>query len=166
MEYVFTDGAIKNKKGLIGIYFSNTKESFSEILNDESCTNQKSELGAIKKALEIIIDKDIDTSYTIVSDSMYALNCITKWYKKWEKTDYKTSEDVDVKHSDFIKEIVALKQKIKNLSFIHVKGHQKLQDLEKDSFEYFLAQGNIEADKLSKVLKTKIKSKTWSKIDE
>jgi ribonuclease HI len=166
MHYVFTDGALKSNIGLIGIYFSFEDEKYSEILKDESCTNQKSELSAIKKALEMIIDKDSQNEYTIVSDSMYALNCITKWYKKWEKTDYKTNEDVIVKHKDTIKEIVHLRQQIKNLSFIHVKGHQKLKDLEIDSFEYFLAQGNIEADKLSKILKTKIKSKKWSKIIE
>ena len=120
-HYVFTDGAIKSNIGLIGVYFSFENEKYSEILKDESCTNQKSELSAIKKALEIIIEKDKNVEYTIVSDSMYALNCITKWYKKWEKTDYKTSDDIVVKHKDFIKEIITLKQKIKNLSFIHVK---------------------------------------------
>jgi ribonuclease HI len=142
VHYVFTDGAIKNNIGLIGVYFSFSKLKYSDILKDESCTNQKSELSAIKKALEIIIDKDNnDIEYTIVSDSMYALNCITKWYKKWEKTNYKTNEDILVKHSQLIKEIILLKQKIKKLSFIHVKGHQKLQDLEVNSFEYFLAKG-------------------------
>ena len=161
IHYVFTDGALKSKKGLIGVYFSFTDEKFSEILKDSECTNQKSELSAIKKAMEIIIEKDINVEYVIVSDSMYALNCITKWYKKWEKTNYKTGDDIPVKHTDLIKEIIELKQKIDRLSFIHVKGHQKLLELQQDTFEYFLAKGNIEADKLSKVLKINIKGKNW-----
>jgi ribonuclease HI len=128
IHYVFTDGALKSKKGLVGVYFSFTNESFSEIIDELECTNQKSELTAIKRALEIIIEKDINVEYTIVSDSMYSLNCITKWYKKWEKTEYKTGEDSPVKHTDLIKEIVSLKKNIKKLSFIHVKGHQKLEE--------------------------------------
>jgi ribonuclease HI len=163
-EYIFTDGATKGESGFIGIYFSFTDKKISEILPDKS-SNQKSEFSSIKRAIQVIIDRDDTNDYIIVSDSMYALNCITKWYKKWEINNYKTGEDLDVKNAELIKEIVKLRSSVKNkLEFIHVKSHQKLDELKYGTFEHFLAHGNNQADLLAKALKKTIKLKTWKKI--
>merc|ERR1712157_361700 len=88
---LFTDGSANNKSkkiGGIGVYYpldyiDNISEKIikTETLN---ITNQTIEL------------------YT---DSKYLINCIEKWFEKWEKNNWKGSKGQDIKNLVLIKKL-------------------------------------------------------------
>jgi ribonuclease HI len=166
MKYIFTDGsAINNGKlksyGGIGIHFSNMK------INDvmlpfivDIATNNKTELYAISRALETLLDhyisKKIDRrekDYTIVSDSEYAIKSSTVWLNVWKKFGWKTSQKTDVKNICLIQNndiLLNIAKKLgMNIKFMHIHSHQK-EPKNKHSHEHFLWKGNYTADKLAK----------------
>lgn len=118
---IYTDGSCKN---YIGGYAFVVIDDTNQILYQEygrvpnRSTNQTSELYAIYRAL-IWNSNNI----TIITDSKYSINCITQWYKRWEKNGWKTTKGNPVSNSDLIKEIVNL-TKDKQIYFKHVKSHK------------------------------------------
>jgi ribonuclease HI len=153
---IYTDGACpnncneKSKTAGIGIYFpSDTIMNVSEnLLNfySGSCTNQRAELTAIHVALNIILSKILHDSkfinkkIIIYTDSMYAVNIITKWMEKWEQNGWKRAGGKDISNLDII---INLKDAYDslinigiNLEIKHVRGHQGIY-------------GNEMADKLA-----------------
>jgi ribonuclease HI len=89
-------------------------------------TNQRAELAAILRALEI---SPKNREVHIVTDSEYSINCVTKWYKSWERNDWQTSVKKPVLNKDLIQGVLA---KIKDREalgtatrFSWVKGHSK-----------------------------------------
>lgn len=64
-------------------------------------TNQRAELTAILRAIERTAAEPVPLE--IRTDSMYSINCLTTWYRAWERDDWK----VDKKNLDLIQEIVA-----------------------------------------------------------
>lgn len=131
----------------------------SEPLQGEVQTNQRAELTALLRALERI---PITKPSHVWTDSSYAINCATKWYKIWEGNDWKaqpTPEDrkkgiteKDVKNRDLVE---AIRRKINERDTIGtltdiqwVKGHGK-------------SPGNIAADRLA-VAGAKVKAKALS----
>lgn len=77
----------------------------SEPLEGSLQTNQRAELTAIQRALEIA-PKDWDV--LIVTDSNYSINCCTTWYQKWQKNDWKASTGTPVANKDLVVLIRAL----------------------------------------------------------
>jgi ribonuclease HI len=65
-------------------------------------TNQRAELAAIQRALQIAGKSQ---ALRIFSDSKYSINCVTDWYKNWIKNDWKTSAGAVVQNQDLIKGI-------------------------------------------------------------
>ena len=65
-------------------------------------TNQRAELTAIVRALDLA---PRDRAVTIITDSKYAIDCVTKWYMKWEKYGWKTLGGKKVVNDDVIKNI-------------------------------------------------------------
>lgn len=71
----------------------------SEPLQGDIQTNQRAELTAIQRALEIVPkDRDI----RIITDSNYSINCCSLWYKNWCKNGWKTSLGSPVINKDLI----------------------------------------------------------------
>ena len=66
-------------------------------------TNQRAELTAIQKALDLA---PIDRPVTIHSDSNYAINCVTVWYKTWRNNGWLTSAKKPVENKDIVEPIV------------------------------------------------------------
>lgn len=66
-------------------------------------TNQRAELTAIQKALDLA---PLDRSVTIFSDSNYAINCATTWSKTWRKNGWVTSAKKPVENKDIVELIV------------------------------------------------------------
>ena len=64
-------------------------------------TNQRAELTAILRAIEVTAGEAVPLE--VRTDSMYSINCLTAWYRAWEKEDWK----VDKKNLDLIQEIIA-----------------------------------------------------------
>lgn len=109
----------------------------SEALKGSKQTNQRAELTAISRALDIAPrHRDV----TIYTDSMYAINSVTEWYRNWEKNGYLNSSRKPVENKDIV---IDIREKIEEREtlqrktlFVWVKGHSN-------------NPGNIEADKLA-----------------
>jgi len=129
---IWTDGAAKGngQRGAaagVGIWFGpNNPLNESNPLPGERQTNQRAELAAISRALEIA---PIDRNVVIYSDSHYSIQCVTQWYKKWTSNEWKNAAGKDVENKDLIKPI---RQYIETrelagsyTEFVWVKGHDK-----------------------------------------
>lgn len=140
---VYTDGACtKNgKKGSragIGVFFpDDPKKNYSGTLKGTIQTNNRAELYAIVKALELA---NSDKNIRIYTDSMYAYNSINKYMKNWLVNGWKLSNGKSVKNRDLFEELYYLMEKRKSMNLLviiqWVKGHSN-------------CYGNIIADKLA-----------------
>jgi len=76
----------------------------------------------------------------IISDSKYSINCVTEWYKGWQKKGWRTATGEDVKNRDLVEAIrvkIDERDKVKSKSiFQWVKGHNA-------------TEGNVAADELA-----------------
>ncbi|KAI1809199.1 ribonuclease H-like protein [Poronia punctata] len=127
---IYTDGSslangrVGAKAG-VGVFFGdNDPRNVSERLQGEPQTNQRAELTAIVRALELTRH---DEKIRIFSDSKYSIDCSTSWYKAWEKNNWKKQNGELVLNQDIIKQIRALINErdaagFKTL-FQWVKGH-------------------------------------------
>ena len=153
---VFTDGSTinngqkkKQQFGGIGIYFNNNiYPSISECLYGK-ITNNIAELKAIITAIEFIINLEsfniLNTNIHIYSDSEYAINCIIKWSKNWEKNGWKKKDKTEISNKDLIIKLFNYYKKYK-IKFIHVKAHTSEPC---DSLLHNIWYGNKMADKLA-----------------
>ncbi len=109
----------------------------SETLPGPRQTNQRAELTAVLRALEII---PRNRGVVIITDSRYAIDCVTSWYKNWRRNGWRTAAGKAVENKDLVETILAKIEERDELkvetSFEWIKGHS-------DSL------GNIEADKLA-----------------
>jgi ribonuclease HI len=141
--YVYTDGACSNngQQGAmagIGIYFGhNDERNVSQRIAGKQ-TNNTAELGAILY-LYVLIEKDLSAGkhIGIVSDSQYAIRCVTTYGKRCEAEGWKK----DIPNKDLVKMTYDLYKGITNVSFIHVMAHTRGTD------EHSI--GNAAADKLA-----------------
>ena len=144
---IYTDGACKNNgyrdrevNAGIGVHFSRTNEisleDISQKLNIENPTNNKAELLAIDKSLELCIKNKIGGKIIIYTDSQYSIDAITKWYDQWIINGNLNSK----KNIDILKKIKEY-LKIIDVKFIHIRSHTNLQD------EHSI--GNDKADRLA-----------------
>lgn len=140
---IYTDGSslangkIGSRAGL-GVFFgANDPRNLSERLPGEPQTNQRAELMAMQRALEIA---PLDQAVQIFSDSQYSINCVTQWALSWERKGWKTATGEDVKNQDIIRDVLArMKERTEaggNTYFKWVKGHAS-------------DRGNIAADRLA-----------------
>jgi ribonuclease HI len=140
---IWTDGACRGngKFGAIagvGVYFGKQDPSNrGEPLPGTRQTNQRAELAALKRALQLA---PLNRHVHIYSDSNYAINCVTSWFQSWEKNSWKNSKSQAVENKDLIQEVLALIREREGggvkTRFEWVKGHGT-------------NEGNIEPDKLA-----------------
>ncbi|KAF2016466.1 ribonuclease H-like protein [Aaosphaeria arxii CBS 175.79] len=109
---IYTDGStLGNGRvgavGGIGVYFGpQDPRNLSEPLPlQPKPTNQRAELTAIKRAVELApIDKEV----LIYSDSNYAIKCVTEWFQRWEKNGkWLTSGGKPVENRDLVEPVIA-----------------------------------------------------------
>lgn len=108
-----------SKRAIIDSY-----RNISEGLKGTRQTNQRAELTAVQRALEMAPrHRDI----TIFTDSKYAIDCVTNWYTGWQKNGWVTSARKPVENKDLIQEIreliTARDRASKQTLFNWVKGH-------------------------------------------
>lgn len=145
--YVYTDGACSNNGKYnaiagIGIFFGiNDTRNVSRKIEGKQ-TNNIAELTAIIEAY-YIIETDIinGKKIAIVSDSEYAIKCVTSYGEKCDKKGW----NLDIPNKELVKMAYNMyKDKDKlNIQFIHVKAHTNNTDAH--SF------GNDNADKLANI---------------
>ena len=143
--YVYTDGACSNNGkdtalAGIGIFFGmNDNRNVSKKIKGKQ-TNNTAELSAIIETY-YIIENDIvnGKKVAIVSDSEYAIKCVTSYGDKC----YKKGWNVDIPNKGLVKIAYELYMNKPNIQFIHIKAHTNNTDVH--SF------GNDNADKLANI---------------
>ena len=145
---VFTDGSSLNNNSQdhsirsagIGVFFGeNDPRNLSEKFTLEPITNQRAELFAAIRGLEILIKEEVDAPAVIITDSMYTVNCMLFWIKNWARNNWISFRGAPVLNKDLIERLnntyVECK-KIRPVTFLHVPGHCNIP-------------GNTEADQLA-----------------
>ena len=119
-------GCIHHQVQLIFTDIDFTSRNVSEPLKGSRQTNQRAELTAILRALDIAPrHRDV----TIFTDSRYAIDCVTSWFIKWRQNDWMTANNKPVENKDLIESILVKIEerdqlKMKTL-FEWLKGHNQ-----------------------------------------
>ena len=104
-----------------GVKGEPTTYGAQKLLTDHQhrATNQRAELTALLEALRFAVKRAPVTIYT---DSMYAINCTTKWGPSWAKKGWKRDSGEPLQNLDLIKPLVSLWNP--TIPLVHVRGHQ------------------------------------------
>lgn len=119
---LYTDGACSGNPGPGGygavlIYKGMEKEISG---GEENTTNNKMELLAVVKGLELLKEK---CQVTVYSDSAYVVNSIEKgWVYGWKKNNWVKSDKQKAKNIALWEELLHLMEQ-HEVSFVKVKGH-------------------------------------------
>ena len=141
--YVYTDGACsnngrKNAMAGIGIYFGkdDPRNVSREVVGKQ--TNNTAELTAIIETFYIIED-DLDNNMNvcIVSDSEYAIRCVTSYGKKCDASGWKKK----MPNKELVKTVYQLYKDRTNVRFKHIMAHTSKTDIH--------SLGNDKADLLA-----------------
>ncbi|KAJ5584152.1 Ribosomal protein L9/RNase H1 N-terminal [Penicillium hispanicum] len=133
MLRIYTDGSsLRNGTALasagVGVYFGpgDPSRNVSEPLKGSRQTNQRAELTAILRAIDIAPrHRDV----TIFTDSRYAIDCVTVWFINWRRNNWTTKDKKPVENRDLVESILVKIEernelKVKTL-FEWIKGHSK-----------------------------------------
>jgi ribonuclease HI len=141
--YVYTDGACSNNgkdnaSAGIGIFFAinDIRNVAKKIIGKQ--TNNIAELTAIIETYPIITNDVINgKNIAIVTDSEYAIKCVSSYGEKC----YKKNWNVDIPNKELVKTIYELYKDKPQIQFIHIKAHTNNDDVH--------SIGNKYADKLA-----------------
>lgn len=164
MISVYTDGSTTNNsrlskksQGGIGVWFGpDDKRNVSEPFFQMPITNQRTELAAIVKAIEVYQQSLDSKDYgkyilEICSDSQYAIKSSTVWAEMWKKRGWKKADGSEPLNLDLIFQIhrlMDLYERQFTIAFRHVRAH-KSPPKDKTSQMYKDWYGNMMADKLA-----------------
>ena len=141
MITVYTDGSClgngrSRAKAGIGVFFGfDDSRNVSEPFRDNP-TNQRAELAALIKALEIVGGTERVTIYT---DSRYSIDCVLKFSRGWIRNGWKTAKGEPVKNQDLLRTLLDLMRP--GVSLIHIRAHTGRTDQH--------SIGNSQADRLA-----------------
>jgi len=141
--YIYTDGSCSNNGrenavAGIGIYFGdNDSRNVSQKVEGKQ-SNNTAELGAIIHVYSII-ENDIlsGKKIGIVSDSEYAIRCVTTYGKKCDENHWKK----DIPNKELVKKAYELYKNRPTITFLHIMSHTGNADIH--------SIGNDMADKLA-----------------
>ena len=141
--YVYTDGACSNNGrenaiAGIGIFLGqHDSRNVSELVEGKQ-SNNTAELTAIIKTWPIIKKDVLDgKKITIVSDSIYAIRCVSSYGEKCAQSFWKK----DIPNKELVKVAYEIYKGNKNVEFMHIKAHTDNQDVH--------SIGNDGADRLA-----------------
>ncbi|KAK3706475.1 hypothetical protein LTR37_012685 [Vermiconidia calcicola] len=106
---IYTDGSSlsngrNNAIAGVGVYFGPMdKRNISEPLTGTKQTNQRAELTAFLRALEVA---PRDRKVVIVTDSKYAIQCCTEWFLNWRRNNWHNASNKPVENKDLIMKII------------------------------------------------------------
>jgi ribonuclease HI len=126
---IYTDGAHSSKTNIGGwaTIITNNNNLIDQISNwVPNTTNNRMELHALFQALIFVAVKhDIIDKVTIYCDSAYIVNCFKqRWYDKWRKNGWKTSNKTPVLNRDMWEEILQIYEDHESLISIEkISGH-------------------------------------------
>lgn len=141
---IYTDGSSQyagtdKARAGCGIYIPEFEFEYSCRLQWNDQTNQKAELFAIMRALQIVIKSEFNRDVVIYTDSVWCINSLTVWCKKWLTNNFNGGK---VENAPYIKETLEVMKSV-NVEFVHIKSHKKIVD--EHGF------GNDKADKLASI---------------
>ena len=118
---IYTDGACKGNPGNGGwgailICGSTVKEIYG---GENPTTNNRMELTAAIKAIELLNEKCIVNLYT---DSKYLQQGILEWLDNWIRRNWRSSTNAPVKNQDLWEKINSLRN-LHEISWHWVRGH-------------------------------------------
>jgi len=123
---IYTDGACSGNQfdtnkggwGAILEYGGHRKEIFG---GEANTTNNRMELIALIESLSALTKKDYDVQ--VFSDSSYLVNGLRKrWYERWLKNGWKTSDKKPVENRDLWEKLIAFLPDYE-FRFYLIKGH-------------------------------------------
>ena len=124
--FAYTDGACSGNPGPGGWGVLLVAKNGDDVVKErELCggatetTNNRMELTAAIEALRAL---DRSTSLTIVTDSVYVKDGLTKWIHNWKAIGWKNAQKKPVKNADLWQELDAEVQRHR-VSWEWVKGH-------------------------------------------
>ena len=134
---VFTDGACSGNPGPGGWGAILKALKNGEIVSEkeihggeEITTNNRMELTAAMKGLESLKKQ---SQVTIITDSKYLKDGMTKWINNWLSNNWRTSANKEIKNLDLWKRIYDLSQ-FHEVQWEWVKGHNAHKDNEKADY--------------------------------
>lgn len=125
---VYTDGASRGNPGAGG-YGAIIMFPAGKVLEiggrEDNTTNNRMEMMAVLKSLEVIEERTKEGETVIFSDSAYVVNGISGWMFAWEKNGWKTKEGNIVLNQDIWKDLFGICFRLKNrgLKMEKVPGH-------------------------------------------
>ncbi|GIZ46562.1 hypothetical protein CKM354_000968500 [Cercospora kikuchii] len=131
---IYTDGSsLSNGKatawGGVGVYFGpQDRRNISEPLSGTKQTNQRAELTAIIRALEVAPK---DRKIVIVSDSKYSIDCVTDWFRNWQRNGWVNSSRKPVENKDLIQKILDMLEERFRLNQHRIEGEQEIPATDK-----------------------------------
>jgi len=158
---VFTDGScLRNGRvgavGGIGIHFPDRELKDISKTFKGPCTNQKTELYAILQALRYIHTNLKMSRYRIIvkTDSMYCINCVTKWAEGWIDNGWIKQDGKPVANRELIEKVYKYYAKY-FIILDHVSAHtggddydsignEIADDLANNAAKRSLSQANLE----------------------
>ena len=131
---IFTDGACSENPGPGGwaMVLNTPNHCYTFSGNEQLTTNNRMELRAVieafKKIIRVESKHDEHNEYDIYSDSAYVVNTINNhWIEAWQKNNWQTTKNEDVKNRDLWEEFSKLRTKANKLGVsitLHkIKGH-------------------------------------------
>jgi ribonuclease HI len=136
---IFTDGAC-SRNGQDGsraswaCWFPEHKDysKADRVPENELQTNQRGELMAIAKAVEIaetaFSDSLGEIDLKIFTDSVYSKNCLTVWLPNWLRNDWRNAQGNIVSHRDLIEVTSNRLVRFKSFTLTYVKAHTGKDD--------------------------------------
>ena len=97
-------------------------------LHGDPATNQRAELMALLESLRWWREKAGGGPVDVYTDSMYAINCTSKWGPSWKRKGWKRDSGEPLLNLDLIKPLVDMWRPSWRLN--HVRGHQKGMSVE------------------------------------
>jgi ribonuclease HI len=149
---IFCDGACigngtHRARAGFGVYVKLDGKHFTQVSEalerSELHTNQRAELRGLQRALEFAAEAPPHLHIRIFTDSMYSINCITKWADSWRKRDWcKSGQKEEILNKDIIIPTYALWLSVIHRTEIeHVRSHTGKSD--------WKSVGNQRADELA-----------------
>ena len=122
---IYCDGACEPNPGNAGsgvvIYRDGKLAELWYGLYNPNGTNNTAELNALLSAL-LMVEKSGEHAQ-ILCDSIYAINCVSKWAPGWERKGWRKA-DGEIKNLAIIQAAYAVYGKIESrVQLIHVRGH-------------------------------------------
>ncbi len=132
---IYTDGACSNNQkkinegGWAAVILDSNENPVKNIWgHDSNTSNNKMEMTAIIKGLHYVKKeylKEKRGAIDVFTDSAYIVNCfVQKWYKKWRKNGWKTSNGKSVKNKKLWMALLSLVERTDlAVRILKVEGH-------------------------------------------